>query len=159
MAKDAVEVLSHVAADERLLFAMAVLLQSQTFPLQGVDVEERMELLLGLERSGLAEALCMAGGDFGVSLGHLELAELERLLEAAIDYGRGSWESFQGRLLAQYSGVVDFAATGRRSARESGLCHLVELGTKREGANWMKIFSGLPGISQVGPKLKPMSYT
>ena len=148
MAKDAVgDVLSHVVEDERLLFAVAVLLQSQTFPLQGPDVEERMETLLAVERGSLAEALCMARGDFGLSLAHLELPELERLLEASLDYGQSSWQSFQGRLLAQYSGVVDFAATGRRCARESGLCQVVELGG-RKGAGWAKIFTALP-VSQV----------
>ena len=40
------EVLGHVPKEQRLLYAVGVLLQSQTFPLSGVDLEKRLEELL-----------------------------------------------------------------------------------------------------------------
>ena len=41
----------HVPKEERLLFSVALLLETQTFPLHGCDVEQRLQKLLALSSS------------------------------------------------------------------------------------------------------------
>lgn len=49
--------LSHVDRERRLEHAVAVLLQSQTFPLHGKDLEKQLEQLLQVKGKVLAQAL------------------------------------------------------------------------------------------------------
>ena len=57
----------HVPKEERLLYAVAVVLQSQSFSLRGMDLEKHLEILLDVNGSNaLAQDTKCQGRSFGV---------------------------------------------------------------------------------------------
>ncbi|CAK9062526.1 Hypothetical protein (Fragment) [Durusdinium trenchii] len=158
------EVLGHVPKEQRLLYAVGVLLQSQTFPLSGVDLEKRLEELLvagrhpapageTLVRYGVRskDELCVDLTDYP-NVAQIEVTQLQHLVDEAADFVARQTAAFLQRLLIQYSGIPDLATSFKRASRDShGLLHLVDLGPtpkKDVGACWVKTLSAIPGVTK-----------
>lgn len=146
------EVLSHVPREERLHFAVALLLETQSFPLRGVDLECRLQRLLAVNGSTrLAQELCMESTHYGVTLGYLDSTKLQLLLDEASDYAAAFWQRFRQRMRdAQYPGIPELASAFKRQARESGISHNLHLVDLRStgkgdvvGALWAKTLKSL----------------
>ena len=157
-ATGAIPVLRHVPKEERLLYAVAVVLQSQSFSLRGMDLEKHLEILLDVNGSNaLAQELCMELTHYGVTLGQLDASQVQMLLDEALDYAAASWQRFGMKMVAaQYPNAADLAVAFKRSARESGITnnlHLVDLRPAPQksdvvGALWARTLQSMPQMSK-----------
>jgi len=125
--------LDHIPEKERLLHAVAVLSQTRTFPLNGVELEHQLEWLLGIDcgsqlqrRTSLRAQLAL--DESCDSVWEFCEEEVERLLLESHHHLQETFEDLRCRMFQRHGTLLDAIRAFRRRHGEQrqGTIHLVD---------------------------------